>query len=54
MRTGEEGRRDAELDAHELEGEDLRRALAEAEERVEFAERMLAQQPERRPDQDRH
>ena len=54
MRSGEEGRRDAELDALELEGEDLRRALAEAEERVEFAERMLAQQPERRPDQDRH
>lgn len=54
LRSGEEGRRDAELDALELEAEDLRRALAEAEERVGFAERMLAQQPERRPDQDLH
>lgn len=43
---------DADLDALELEVQDLRSALAEAQERVEFAERMLAQgEPVRRDDQ---
>lgn len=41
---------DGEIAALELEAHDLRQALAEAQERVEFAERVLAEQPERRPD----
>jgi hypothetical protein len=34
---------DAEFDALELEANDLRQALAEAQERADFAERVLAQ-----------
>lgn len=53
QRSRDEGGRDAELDALELEADDLRRALAEAQERVDFAERMLAQRPERGPGEER-
>ena len=43
---------DADLDAVELEVQDLRAELAEAHERLDFAERMLAQgDPRRRDDQ---
>jgi hypothetical protein len=39
---------EARLDALELEMTNLRQELAEAQERLDFAERVLAQQPETR------
>lgn len=42
------GEVDARLEAFEAELDDLRRELSETQERVDFAERMLAQAPEPR------
>jgi hypothetical protein len=50
MRSGPDAAGDVEvrLEALELEMANLRRELAEAHERLDFAERVLAQQPETR------